>query len=377
MFLGVNIPQRGISRSAPETQGASTSGNINCTLSEVEFLENFATRGGAIAAIHVTFLLITSCNITHNEGDDGGALFVLLNSGDDPDQSEQALDRLDVENTRFEDNRAHLRGGGVSLIRNINLETPRPVGLSPVDMFITASNMANRADIDAFFDECQFVNNSASASGGAMDVVEGRVACRNSDFVGNLARGVDPSAGGAIALTRGSAFHGRQVSLAGNAGVIGGGIYAVDSVVDLVGAVISGNSAEMEGGGVHIAVSPKAALFSLIFSRINDTNCTSNEAQIGGELSSMSCPSVKVSMSWISNVAWASHIISSHILDAEYDMECATRTWPVPWALFRYVRFFLRIECRVLFSTSLWFCSDGVHQPGYMGNGMEIEQVVA
>ncbi len=96
--------------------------------------------------------------------------------------------------------------------------------------------------------DCMLDDNSSDIDGGAVSI-DGVLRLINTEITNNSARG---QGGGVFA--DGSVFHASGGMISGNTGDFGGGLFTDANVnATLVGSLISDNTAEEKGGGIHVA----------------------------------------------------------------------------------------------------------------------------
>ena len=232
-------------------------------------------------------IFIVAANFTNNSAYDGGALYIETDGDDNCRERSLPNRHVNGANATFDGNVAKGEGGAIYLIANSGTALLARLNISASN--ISASNIsdfipdgANNNEDDVLFENSNFTSNTASISGGAWHVKRARIRCRNCRFSGNANDDSIDSNGGAIALTEQAAFHGRSVFITDNVASKGGGIYASNSLVDIMNSSIDGNDAKSKGGGTYIDI-PRSSPFQFgIFARLQDTRMDGNYAQNGG-----------------------------------------------------------------------------------------------
>ena len=261
-------------------QLAVAKGKLDCAFSFVRFVGNTARQGGAISSVSTPSLSLDFVDFFENSADqDGGALFLRMGGGVEPQQLEDPDTYVSGGNLSFSNNVA-MRGGAAfsgvdtysataSLLRS---------SVSVNDVSRTNKDGQNGNEDDVFFQDCIFTGNSAKFSGGAWYSQRTRVGCRNCTYSGNAAEQV---AGGALHMTGQSVYHGRNVTLQGNEATTGAAIYASNSVIDLVVAQARQNAARGDGGAVYISTLTSTSFRFGLVSLLENMTIENNSASVG------------------------------------------------------------------------------------------------
>ena len=248
----------------------------------VQFVENTARRGAAIASVSTTTLSVESADFLGNVALEGGAMFVQTDGDQQPRLHVDAPHYTEVSLSNFHGN---IASSGGALFLRVSLATAplRRAGISPKGISRFTPTGLNNNEDDVFFEQCSFTNNTCLVGGGAIYSEAGRVGCKDCVFVGNgVVESNDMGCGGALALTQQSALHGRNVSLTNNTAAFGGAVHAVNSLVDLIDADVSSNVATIDGGGLSIEI-PSTTIFKYdVVGRVANSTVRGNKAKRGG-----------------------------------------------------------------------------------------------
>ena len=248
----------------------------------VQFLENTATRGAAIASVSITTLSVESAEFVRNVGLEGAAMFVQTDGDHQPRVHVDPLQYTEVSLSTFHGNIAS-SGGALFLRASLAPAPLRRAGISPKGISrVTPTGLNNNED-DVFFEHCSFTDNMCVVSGGAVYSEAGRVGCKDCVFDGNgVVESNDAGCGGALALTQQAALHGRNVTFTNNAAAFGGAVHAAKSLVDLIDADVASNTATVDGGGLSIEV-PSTTIFKHnVVGRVANSTVQGNKAKNGG-----------------------------------------------------------------------------------------------
>eukprot|EP00803_Ostreobium_quekettii_P009942 evm.model.scf_126.3 EVM.evm.TU.scf_126.3 scf_126:54540-55184(-) len=188
-------------------------------------------------------------------------------------------------NVLFTNNSATMKGGAVFHRATCAAAGFDRMGISPANVSLLTEDGQNNNEDDVFFEESEFVNNSALNSGGAWHALTGRAGCRDCRFEGNFVsqNGTIDGAGGAVALTDRASFHGRRVIFRRNSATNGGCVHAENSLVDLVDAGMDLSRAQKYGGAIYIHIPAAASSFRFgLLARVSSARFRGNLANVGG-----------------------------------------------------------------------------------------------
>ena len=266
-----------VSNSAAEG-GAIANNGGTVSIAESDFTDNGATRGGAISNDGaITIEAPDSSCVTPTEAASFLALTTFSNgtAASEGGAIYNGSGVVDIHRSRFTNNSAE-DGGAVFEESGAGLIT---VGCSVFDLNVatTGGAISGQDDGDVLIDTSLFSANAASASGGAIaDALDGlRLVVSNSRFADNTAT----DDGGAVLST--SDFTDEANHYTGNEAAAGGAVFS-DSTSS-VGftsneSVFENNSATSSGGAIHV----ESTVVGLMAATL-----TGNTAAVGGGVSSL------------------------------------------------------------------------------------------
>eukprot|EP00803_Ostreobium_quekettii_P002833 evm.model.scf_805.2 EVM.evm.TU.scf_805.2 scf_805:24520-29646(+) len=235
--------------------------------------------GGAVSSVFTNVLSLDAVNFIGNLGKDGGAVFLRMGGSNDPQRSRDPETYTSGGRLSFVGNSAR-RGGAVLSVTDgstANLERSS-ISLDNVSRFDAEGFNGN--DDDIFFTGSVFIGNSASQFGGAWYAERTRVGCRNCTFEQNSAT----ASGGTVDMRELSVFHFRNGTLEGNSAMMGGGVFARNSFVDAVGTAFHGNVAEQGGGGLQVSTLSSTVFRLGLVSHLSNVTADNNRANLGAGL---------------------------------------------------------------------------------------------
>ena len=255
-------------------------GELSCVLEEVDFEQNVAGNGGAIAFVRASLLQLDDIQFVANNGTNGGAMFLELDGDPHPQVDFNSSHYVNGGGLLFHQNTAERGGALYTHVRcGAGLDL---VGISPYNVTRFAENAAANNEDAVFITNSEFVENNAIESGGAWHVNSGRVGCLSCNFSNNYVEGVSGADGGAIALENKAALHARNTTLMHNSAKHGGAIHARDSLVDIVESDFLANVAEENGGGLYITTSASMQFRLGSVGVVENSTFDGNRGNVGG-----------------------------------------------------------------------------------------------
>lgn len=249
----------------------------------VKFIENSATRGAAIGSVSTSVLSIRSAEFVGNVALEGAAMFIRSDGDQQPRLLVNPRHYTEVSDTTFN---ANIASAGAALFLRVSLATAplKRAGISPKNISRFTTDEQNNNEDDVFFERSLFTNNVAVQRGGAVFAEAGRVGFRGCIFDSNdVSETNDSGCGGAIALRKQAALHGRDLTLINNTAAFGGAVHAVNSLVDLIRANITSNTAFNDGGGLCIEIHATTIFQYDVVGRLANSSVRANKARNGGE----------------------------------------------------------------------------------------------
>ncbi len=261
----------------------------NTVLNSVDLNNNTAEYGGAISVSNCE-LHLSDCNITDNSSSwIGGGINAF-----------ECM--VEINNTNFERDTAYIFGGAMGIYysdivinnSNINDNSSRILGggihsdystINITSTIFERDTVGGRPDggvgggifvwhCDLTLDDCEFINDSASSTGGAISSDSSSITIKNTSFTQNSA--IDN--GGAISLNSGSIDISNS-DFTHNSAIWGGGIISNNGDIDIRDCLFTENSSE-HGAGMSIGFCT-AELYKVSFEQ--------NTSIWGGGISATNC----------------------------------------------------------------------------------------
>jgi predicted outer membrane repeat protein len=274
----------------------STTGTATLTVSDTDFTNNYSpSNGGAIwlACVDATitgdadgtwdnYLEGTSSTFWSNEAENGGAIYLFGDGYDDNDCPDGTQGSLTVEGVAFDDNYADHNGGAISTQQS-------DVALEYVDIAhsVFYSNYAhssggavNTDNVDLTIDHSLFLSNYANSDGGALEVTgsESDLVITYSEFTDNQSW---EDYGGAIKNSTDTMVVSNTLFMGNGADEDGGAIYRTEDssyITDLISnSDFIDNSTGRDGHGGAIYTDQSTGISNSTF----DDNTTGYDADGG------------------------------------------------------------------------------------------------
>ena len=279
--------------------------------------------GGAITAAHMESFKAVNCTFSNNRARYGGAIRLYAggaaaiartafvnNSCDGFGGAISAvyMESFDAVNCTFSNNRAHYggafdlyAGGAAAITRTAFVNNSADASGGAINAIIMES-------FDA--DSCTFSNNRAYY-GGAFDLYGGAAAITRTTFVKNSA----DQSGGAIYVSDMESFDANSCTFSHNRAAYAGAIYQSRMVSIILNSTFLSNSARFQGGAIGLSTS---------IVDINNSRFISNLASGGGGGAIHAANSVEISMSFCTvsfNLATASSGGGLYVSDSNLNVK--------------------------------------------------------